>query len=159
MILQRLHLLSGYKRCRRFHAILHPELLQQIADLGILGHRDGLLLPVTCDFAAQRPLKFSEVATFELSEDGLDQLRNLCRFTDYEEVVNPQENETSAVLSNIQTGVSITACESQVVQNLDQSFVPLASSLLQAMKGFMQSPDIVGAIIEERRLFNIDLLF
>ena len=71
VILQRPHLLSGDIWSGRPPAILHSELLQEAADFGALGHRDGLLDQVTSDPAAQGPLKLTQVATFELGEDWL----------------------------------------------------------------------------------------
>ena len=72
-------------------------------------------------------------------------------------VVHPEEDKASALLADVQSGICFAATESKLVQEFYKSLVPLPGCLLQTVQRLLELPHIVGSIVEEWWLLNVDL--
>ena len=57
---------------------------------------------------------------------------------EHKQVINPDEDDTPAILANKQSRVTVTTCEIKLMQQSDQHLVPLTCCRLEATQSLFQ---------------------
>ena len=117
------------------------------------GH--GPCFSITQDFHAQDMSDFAFTPAFESRQYlGTKSFHDISS-CEYKQVINPDEDETPAILANEQSRITVATHEIKIMQSTDQHFVPFTCCLFETMQSLFQLPHSPTVVTQLTRLSNI----
>ena len=137
---------------------LHTIGRRWICDLLTMCDGHGPCLSITQDFQAQDTSNFVFTPAFGsrqyLCTDCFHDISNC----EHKQVINPDEDDTPAILTNKQSRITMTMYKTKLMQQSDQHLVPLTCCLLEAIQSLFQLPHsstVVTQLTRLNKLHNI----
>lgn len=130
--------------------MVNREALDEVNDVILLAEGDGTLGTVTKDMAAKDPVEFTKIFDTKLGVKGLLEVGDEGQGGGSDDqVIHVAAKETSdtAVVEEVDTGISLALGESLLSEEVMESEIPLTRGVLEAIDALVELEDLALVVL------------